>query len=139
MCYQDDDYHISGPLHNCECRWSLIAGRLPGRTSNDVKNYWNTYTRRKLHSDNKVKQSTLKPHQVIKPVPLALSKTCPKLLQGEFIKSSKVGVSKEGAASSNWWETLLDEKGVKKTFFFGEEDGMFELWNERYASYLGIN
>ncbi|XP_004288854.1 PREDICTED: transcription factor MYB114-like [Fragaria vesca subsp. vesca] len=22
-------------------RWSLIAGRLPGRTTNDVKNFWN--------------------------------------------------------------------------------------------------
>nr|QEM53384.1 MYB82 [Platanus x hispanica] len=49
-------------------RWSLIAGRLPGRTDNEVKNYWNTHLmkrypqykrddsrskRRKLsHSDN---------------------------------------------------------------------------------------
>ncbi|PRQ48913.1 putative transcription factor MYB-HB-like family [Rosa chinensis] len=28
-------------------RWSLISGRLPGRTANDVKNYWNTYQRKK--------------------------------------------------------------------------------------------
>ncbi|KAI4367031.1 hypothetical protein MLD38_022815 [Melastoma candidum] len=29
-------------------RWSLIAGRLPGRTDNEVKNYWNSHIRKKL-------------------------------------------------------------------------------------------
>ncbi|XP_028781493.1 transcription factor MYB3 [Neltuma alba] len=29
-------------------RWSLIAGRLPGRTNNEVKNYWNSHLRKKL-------------------------------------------------------------------------------------------
>ncbi|KAJ4871607.1 Transcription repressor MYB4 [Raphanus sativus] len=29
-------------------KWSLIAGRLPGRTDNEIKNYWNTHIRRKL-------------------------------------------------------------------------------------------
>lgn len=29
-------------------RWSLIAKELPGRTDNDVKNYWNTKLRKKL-------------------------------------------------------------------------------------------
>uniref|UniRef100_A0A6N2LH77 MYB transcription factor n=1 Tax=Salix viminalis TaxID=40686 RepID=A0A6N2LH77_SALVM len=29
-------------------RWSLIAGRLPGRTDNEVKNYWNSHLQKKL-------------------------------------------------------------------------------------------
>ncbi|CAL5004823.1 unnamed protein product [Urochloa decumbens] len=29
-------------------KWSLIAARLPGRTDNEIKNYWNTHVRRKL-------------------------------------------------------------------------------------------
>lgn len=31
-------------------RWSLIAGRMPGRTDNEIKNYWNTHLSKKLLS-----------------------------------------------------------------------------------------
>ncbi|XP_061943994.1 transcription repressor MYB5-like [Populus nigra] len=31
-------------------RWSLIAGRIPGRTDNEIKNYWNTCLSKKLIS-----------------------------------------------------------------------------------------
>ncbi|XAR62947.1 hypothetical protein NMG60_11022700 [Bertholletia excelsa] len=31
-------------------RWSLIAGRLPGRTDNEIKNYWNTHLSKRLVS-----------------------------------------------------------------------------------------
>lgn len=29
-------------------RWSLIAGRLPGRTDNEIKNHWNTHILKRL-------------------------------------------------------------------------------------------
>ncbi|GAB2219524.1 hypothetical protein Droror1_Dr00007161 [Drosera rotundifolia] len=32
-------------------RWSLIAGRLPGRTDNEIKNYWNTNLSKKVQLD----------------------------------------------------------------------------------------
>ncbi|KAL0728096.1 hypothetical protein Bca4012_024189 [Brassica carinata] len=39
-------------------RWSLIAKRVPGRTDNQVKNYWNTHLSKKLGiKDPKAKPS----------------------------------------------------------------------------------
>ncbi|XP_015060828.1 myb-related protein 308-like [Solanum pennellii] len=38
-------------------RWSLIAGRLPGRTDNEIKNYWNTNIGRRLQEGTHSGQS----------------------------------------------------------------------------------
>ncbi|XP_068649257.1 transcription factor MYB114-like [Aristolochia californica] len=57
-------------------RWSLIAGRLPGRTANDVKNYWNTHQKKKKNTDETCKSEEIsepRSFQPIKPKPRALS------------------------------------------------------------------
>lgn len=41
------------------CRWSLIAGRVPGRTDNQVKNHWNTHLCKKL-GINRIKKQKKK-------------------------------------------------------------------------------
>ncbi|KAI9122929.1 hypothetical protein K1719_005818 [Acacia pycnantha] len=40
-------------LHNLlGNRWSLIAGRLPGRTDNEIKNFWNTNLSKRAHQNH---------------------------------------------------------------------------------------
>ncbi|XP_039048047.1 transcription factor MYB1-like [Hibiscus syriacus] len=50
-------------------RWALIAGRLPGRTDNEIKNYWNTHLSKRLTNQgthpNTVKKSSPPPPPII--------------------------------------------------------------------------
>ncbi|GMI96603.1 hypothetical protein HRI_003329600 [Hibiscus trionum] len=56
----DEDRIICTLFASIGSRWSIIAAQLPGRTDNDIKNYWNTKLKKKLFGRV---QSQTKPHQ----------------------------------------------------------------------------
>ncbi|GLT56680.1 hypothetical protein SLA2020_297060 [Shorea laevis] len=45
---EDEDRFICSLYATIGSRWSIIAAQLPGRTDNDIKNYWNTKLKKKL-------------------------------------------------------------------------------------------
>ncbi|XP_010932428.1 transcription factor MYB1-like [Elaeis guineensis] len=55
ITHEEEDLIIR--LHNLlGNKWSLIAGRLPGRTDNEIKNYWNTCLRKKVQGQHQLKR-----------------------------------------------------------------------------------
>ncbi|XP_039045492.1 transcription factor MYB1-like [Hibiscus syriacus] len=55
--FAEDEVQLIIKLHKLlGNKWSLIAGRLPGRTANDVKNYWNCHLSKKLSAQETDKE-----------------------------------------------------------------------------------
>ncbi|GKD30108.1 transcription factor MYB36-like protein [Tanacetum coccineum] len=50
---QEEDNIICSLYISIGSRWSIIAAQLPGRTDNDIKNYWNTKLKKKLFRRHK--------------------------------------------------------------------------------------
>ncbi|CAL9088971.1 unnamed protein product [Musa textilis] len=58
---EEEDRIICSLFTTIGSRWSIIAAQLPGRTDNDIKNYWNTKLKKKLLGITKPSQT--KPRQ----------------------------------------------------------------------------
>ncbi|KAF8023435.1 hypothetical protein BT93_F0822 [Corymbia citriodora subsp. variegata] len=67
-------------------RWSLIAGRLPGRTDNEIKNYWNTIVSKKVKDQPKPSKET----KIMKSKIIATSQPATQVVRTKALKCSRV-------------------------------------------------
>nr|WJZ68975.1 MYBSG6-3 [Gorteria diffusa] len=86
--FHEDEVDLMLRLHKLlGNRWSLIAGRIPGRTGNDVKNYWNTHIRsRSTQQKGKPNRDELPQDTtvtIIKPQPSKFSKNLNGFMMGQ--------------------------------------------------------
>ncbi|RDX66680.1 Transcription factor MYB113 [Mucuna pruriens] len=80
-------------------RWSLIAGRLPGRTANDVKNYWNCHLSKKLNALEGEDRQVSREVQVIRPQARNIGPSSGKR-RGQSESPTDKGVQQESSMSS---------------------------------------
>ncbi|KAI7742819.1 hypothetical protein M8C21_005659, partial [Ambrosia artemisiifolia] len=57
----DEDKLICALFNSIGSRWSIMAAQLPGRTDNDIKNYWNTKLKKKMMNNLIPMPETRKP------------------------------------------------------------------------------
>ncbi|CAK9320497.1 unnamed protein product [Citrullus colocynthis] len=62
---EEEDNIICSLYISIGSRWSIIAAQLPGRTDNDIKNYWNTRLKKKLLGKQ---QQALAARRIIHPI-----------------------------------------------------------------------
>ncbi|KAL2247099.1 UNVERIFIED_CONTAM: Transcription factor MYB1, partial [Sesamum indicum] len=100
--------------------WSLIAGRLPGRTGNDVKNFWNSHINKTGRAEV---EKTITSTNILRPrprIPSNLQVPWPRETRKTVPQSNNLVPTTDGAPENKqhpstkvdecirWWSNLLE-------------------------------
>ncbi|KAM1240860.1 hypothetical protein ACFX2I_046347 [Malus domestica] len=100
-------------------RWSLIAGRLPGRTDNEIKNYWNSHLSKRMNQKEKQNGANLTRQMISTDH------------QKDRVQMKEDSSSEEGATSTSTSTTSAASKGGDQNSNINiDVDDFFDFSNE---------
>ncbi|XP_054789372.1 transcription factor MYB114-like [Prosopis cineraria] len=115
-------------------RWSLIAGRLPGRTDNEIKNYWNSHLCKKVKKQRE-KQIGLCPEReedkqeviIVEEIKVHISDEEEERTRGENSNNEEGHEEEESSSKLDF--------DVDEFFNFSEEDSSLNLeWLSKFLN-----
>nr|AVD68967.1 MybA [Muscari armeniacum] len=134
--FNEDEVDLIMRLHKLlGNRWSLIAGRIPGRTANDIKNYWNSHFRKKPDAHHE-KKAAVAVAGVVKPQPQRVSGawTWPKSPQRVIDeaaagKSQPLELTDSDGGGGGWLNELISDSNI-------QQDELVKIPNDGDEKYL---
>lgn len=104
----------------------MIAGRLPGRTANDVKNYWNCHLSKKLNAQETEQNNKNDGNMVnvTRPQPRNIEKSCSR---------RPCFKPPEDAGSTSTPVPCIEQSQIYL------EDNGYHTWNEEYGAVGGFS
>ncbi|KAK9075766.1 hypothetical protein SSX86_004095 [Deinandra increscens subsp. villosa] len=119
-------------------RWSLIAGRLPGRTDNEIKNYWNTTLAKKVHENENFQEEN--------PKKMKINKECVNEIRTKAMRCSRTHFSPHPQQMepprSNVVENIQDPGNPNTCRLIETADDAFMFYNHENnnneSSFMGV-